>query len=112
MPFFYKEKREGSKAYYLEAFWREDKVALESHFCLSFAVQTKLASHPFFFPRELPPPQKDLFFLAFTVWGQRVIVLQSAFISSTLKQDETAKQGKGNQTHRNRKIWQHLAQFA
>jgi hypothetical protein len=33
------------------------------------------------------------------VWGRRVIVLQSAFISSTLRQDETAKQGKGNQMH-------------
>jgi hypothetical protein len=40
----------------------------------------------------------------FTVWGWRVIVLQSTFISSTLRQDEIAKQGKANQTHRNRKI--------
>jgi hypothetical protein len=45
------------------------------------------------------------------VWGWRVIVLQSAFISSTLKQDEIAKQGKGNQTHRNIKIWQRPARF-
>ena len=64
MPFFFKEERGGSKAYYLEAFWREDKVALESHFRLSFAVRTKLASQPLFSPRELPPPQKDLLFLS------------------------------------------------
>jgi hypothetical protein len=28
------------------------------------------------------------------MWGQRVLFLQSAFISSTLRQDENIKQGK------------------
>jgi hypothetical protein len=46
------------------------------------------------------------------VWGWRVIVLQSAFISSTLRQDENTKQGKGNQMHKNKKNWQCLVQFA
>jgi hypothetical protein len=46
------------------------------------------------------------------VWGWRVIVLQSAFISSTLRQDETSEQGKGNQMHKNRKIWKRFTGFA
>jgi hypothetical protein len=46
------------------------------------------------------------------MWGWKIIVLQSAFISSTFRQDETAKQGKGNQTHRNIKIWQCPARFS
>jgi hypothetical protein len=29
------------------------------------------------------------YFCTFIVWGQRIIVLQSTFICSTLKQDET-----------------------
>jgi hypothetical protein len=46
------------------------------------------------------------------VWRRRAFVLQNAFISSTLRQDETTKQGKGNQMHENKKNWQHPAQFA
>jgi hypothetical protein len=47
-------------------------------------VRTKLASRPLFSPRELPHRKKIYYFWTFTVWGRRIIVLQSAFISSTL----------------------------
>jgi hypothetical protein len=64
MPFFFKEEHGGSKAYYLKVFWQKDKIALKNHFRLSFIVRTKLASQPFFSPRELPPSQKDLLFFS------------------------------------------------
>jgi hypothetical protein len=53
--------------------------------------------------------QKGLLFFSIYYVGMESNCL---FISSTLKQDEIAKQGKGNQTHKNRKIWQPPARFA
>jgi hypothetical protein len=76
------EKHGGSKAYYLEASWWEDKVALESHFHLPFIVQTKLTSQPLFFQKNFPIT-KNLLFFKHLLCGDGE--LQKTFIFSTFK---------------------------